>query len=202
LPRTDFTSLFNRVAEWEKRWQAGDTGWDHGEPSPPLLEYLASNLIDGQVLVPGCGSGHDVRALARGGSAVLGLDIAPSALTKAHRFPPVGKERYELGNWLKPDPELKERFDWVVEHTCFCALEPSARAEYVASVDFALRPGGQFLGIFYLRPRAENGPPFGVKATELDAFFSRFELKRQWTPSRAYPGREGREQMRAYYKSA
>lgn len=152
------------------------------------------------MLVPGCGSGHDVRALARGGADVWGLDLAPSAVAKAERFPRAGSESYHEGDWLNLKSDFEACFDWVVEHTCFCALDPSLRTAYVESVGKALRPGGTFLGVFYLRPRAENGPPFGVTESELDAYFRRFELKEKWTPTAAYPGREGREEMRVYRK--
>jgi len=189
------------MIEWEKRWQDGDTGWDHGAPSPPLVEFLEKERVEGRVIVPGCGSGHDVRALAKGGAEVVGLDLAPSALVKARRFAPVGRERYEEGNWLAPGPEEKDRYDWVVEHTCFCAIDPSEREAYIEAVDVALRPGGRFLGVFFLNPQSLHGPPFGVTEAALDGFFSRFELLRKWSPTRAYPGREGREQVRLYYKS-
>ena len=43
---------------------------------------------DGDVLVPGCGSGHDVRAIAAASpiAQVVGLDVAPSALDRARQF--------------------------------------------------------------------------------------------------------------------
>ena len=197
-----FSSLLLPVTDWENRWQAGDTGWDHGEPSPALIEYLESNPLAGHVLVPGCGSGHDVRAVARGGAEVLGLDIAPSALRKAREFPSVGKESYACGDWLDLDPGYYGRFDWVVEHTCFCAIAPSMRPAYVESLRSALRVGGHFLAVFYLNPRSPDGPPFGVTEEALDGLFGALTLKQKWTPSRAYPGREAREQMRLYVNSS
>ena len=63
-----------------------------------------------------------------------------------------------------------------------------------------MKPGGQFLAIFYLDPGNDSpneGPPFEVSIAELDSLFLlRFTLVREWLPQRAYPGREGREWMR------
>src|ERR1043165_6527829 len=70
---------------WEERYQTGDMPWEKGEPSPGLVDFLASHpeLARGTVCVPGCGTGHDVRAWAKAGFKVFGCDIAPSAIKRA-----------------------------------------------------------------------------------------------------------------------
>lgn len=186
--------------DWEAHYRRGETPWDKGAPCPGLIDFLAAEPMRGRVLVPGCGLGHDVRALAGTAEEVVGLDIAPSALRAARAFPAVWRERYAFGDLFALPPRLRGTFDWVWEHTCFCAIDPAQRAAYVEAVAGALHAGGQVLAIFYLEPgqeRPEDGPPFGVTPGELDALFSpRFRLVRTWWPARAYPGREGREQMR------
>ncbi len=186
--------------DWEDRYQRGETPWDKGAPSPGLVDFLARHPVTGRVLVPGCGFGHDVRALAASAGEVVGMDLAPSAVQGAESFPKVGGERYVLGDFLNPDPGFCGDFDWVWEHTCFCAISPSVRQAYARAVASALRPGGEFLAVFYLDPgnsSPDEGPPFGVDKEELDAIFAAdFELLEEWLPLRAYPGREGREWMR------
>lgn len=186
--------------DWEAHYQAGDTPWDKGAPSPGLVDFLAQTPLSGRGLVPGCGAGHDVRALAAGGEEVVGLDVAASAIRRAESFSKAGNERYVLGDLFNLPPELRGAFDWVWEHTCFCAIDPASRAAYVEAVAGALRPRGHLLAIFYLDPGHDDpndGPPFGVSIAELDALFApRFELVREWLPERAYAGREGREWMR------
>ena len=186
--------------DWEAQYQKGETPWDKGAPSPGLVDFLALEPVCGRVLVPGCGAGHDVRALAATAEEVTGLDIAPSAIEGAARFPRVKNERYELASFFDLPPHLRGAFDWVWEHTCFCAIDPAMRAAYVGAVATALKPGGNLLAIFYLDPghdSPDEGPPFGVSVAELDALFlPRFDLVREWLPARAYPGREGREWMR------
>ncbi|MGB8169021.1 MAG: methyltransferase domain-containing protein [Chthoniobacteraceae bacterium] len=188
------------ATDWEAQYQKGETPWDKGAPSPGLLDALASEPLRGRVLVPGCGAGHDVRAIAPLAEEVIGIDIAPSAVEAARRFAPTGRERYELANLFDLPAALRGSFDWVWEHTCFCAIDPAMRPAYVEAVAGALRPGGHLLAIFYLDPgntSPDEGPPFEVSIAELDRLFSpRFTLVKEWLPQRAYPGREGREWMR------
>lgn len=191
---------FRMSTDWEDHYRRGETPWDKGAPSPGLVRFLAAEPIRGTVLVPGCGVGHDVRALAATAETVVGIDIAPSAVDAAQEFPTVGAERYELADLFTLPAHLRGAFDWVWEHTCFCAIEPTQRAAYVEAVASALRPGGQLLAVFYLDPgndSPDEGPPFEVSIAELDRFFlPRFTLGREWLPEAAYPGREGREWMR------
>ena len=186
--------------DWEANYQQNDTPWDKGGSSPGLVDFLTTEPIRGRVLVPGCGLGHDVRALATTADEVIGLDIAPSAIKTARTFPPVGGERYELADFFDLPPALRGSFDWLWEQTCFCAIDREMRLAYVEAAATALQPGGHLLAIFYLDPGHEDpndGPPFGTSLPELDALFApRFTVLREWLPQRAYPGREGREWLR------
>jgi SAM-dependent methyltransferase len=147
------------------------------------------------VLVPGCGSGHDVRALARAGADPVGIDIAPSAIQQADTHPRVGAERYEAANLFELPGHLVGSFDWVFEHTCFCAIDPARRSDYVAGVVAALKPHGRLLAIFYIDPgNDDGGPPFGVARDEIERLFGGcFEEITTYAPGHAHPGREGRE---------
>jgi methyl halide transferase len=186
--------------DWEGHYTSKDMPWEKGAPHPALVDYLADNEVHGRVLVPGCGTGHDVRALAAHGAVPVGLDIAPSAIAAAQSTPTAGAETYVLGDFFALKPELVGAFDWVFEHTCFCAIDLSQRAAYVKCAHAALNPGGKLLAIFYLDPgndSPDEGPPFEVSIAELDRLFlPRFELLKEWLPARTYPGREGREWMR------
>jgi SAM-dependent methyltransferase len=186
--------------DWEARYLADDMPWEKGAPAPPLVDWLARNQIPGLVLVPGCGSGHDVRELARAGAEPIGIDIAPSAITRAESLPRAGSERYRVENLFALPPELTGVFDWAFEHTCFCAIDPKRRADYAAAIAAALKPHGRLLAIFYLDPghaHPGDGPPFGVTRAELDTLFTpQFETLEEYVPSIAYPGREGRELVR------
>ncbi|HWB58886.1 MAG TPA: methyltransferase [Chthoniobacteraceae bacterium] len=191
------------MTDWEERYQAGDMPWEKGAPSPPLLEYLASNPpLAGKILVPGCGYGHDIRAFSNANNEPLGIDIAPSAIRGAQSYPKVARENYQLADLFNLPAEFTGRFDWVWEHTCFCAIDPAMRPRYAQSVAAALKPGGRLLAIFYLNPdNDEDGPPHRVSLAELDSLFTDyFSLEREWLPAKTFPGREGREWMRLLVK--
>lgn len=195
---------------WEQRYRTGDTPWEKGGPSPPLLEWIAHRgPLRGNILVPGCGSGHDVRAIAAASQSaqVVGMDIAPSALHQARQFSIAGHETYQLANLFDLPAVLIGRFEWVFEHTCFCAIDPQLRPDYVSAIMHALLPKGFLLAIFYLNPwdpgeaPEEGGPPFGVTREELDQLFAaHFDLVEELRPSVAFPGREGHEIIRLLRK--
>ncbi len=186
--------------DWENHYRTADTPWDKSAPSPGLTDFLEETPPTGRVLSPGCGRGHDVRAFASRGLETVGIDIAPSAVAEARSIAPVANERYEVADLFDLPPTLRGAFDWVWEHTCFCAIDLTRRADYAAAVAGALRPGGHFLAIFYLDPgqnRRDDGPPFETSLAELDRLFlPYFELRREWPPAHTYRGREHREWMR------
>jgi cyclopropane fatty-acyl-phospholipid synthase-like methyltransferase len=183
-------------AYWEQRYQTKDMPWEKGEASPGLVDFLAAHpdLVKGTVCVPGCGTGHDVRAWARAGFQVFGYDIAPSAVRlAAQRTKAAGlSARFEVVDFLRDPPPM--RFDWVFEHTLFCAIQLRERPEYVRAVLRWLKPRGQYLAVNYLIPD-KDGPPFGTTRTQLWRRFSpHFKLLEEWVP-RSYPNRKGLELM-------
>jgi len=185
----------NKDRDWEALYQANDTFWDHGEASPGLVDYLAANssLPLGQALVPGCGRGHDARALAQAGWAATGLDLAPSSVPLAKRL--ADEERlpidYRIGDFLSDEPH--KLFDLVFEHTLFCAIPPVRRDDYVQALRRWLKPGGLYLAVNYMITEDNGEPPFSTTTAELDERFGEpFELLRRWTP-RSYESREGKE---------
>ena len=181
---------------WETRYQTGDMPWEKGEPSPGLVDFLAAHpdLPRGTVCVPGCGTGHDARAWAAAGFDVFGFDVAPSAIRLAsERTRAAGlAAQFQLVDFLHDAPPFL--FDWVFEHTLFCAIQPDQRDDYVGATLRWLKPGGQYLAINYLIAD-QDGPPFGTTRDELWQRFSpHFKLRQEWVP-RSYPNRTGLELM-------
>jgi SAM-dependent methyltransferase len=195
-----------RDLDWQRRYEANDTPWDKGEASPVLVDFLRSGRIAGRVLVPGCGRGHDARALAaQADTFVVGLDISPAAVAQAKNLTPntTTNLSFVAGDFFTLPRELTRSFDWLVEHTCFCAIEPRQRAHYVAAAAQALRGGGKIFGIFYLDPQSDAPPPFPVTREELSALFGpRFDLLEEWVPKSSFPGREQRELVRILQRRA
>jgi methyl halide transferase len=197
------------MTDWEKRYLAGDTPWEKGGASPALFEVLAQTNLSawgtGQILVPGCGFGHDVRVLAQHGLAALGLDLSETAVARAEKFSCTGSEQYEVGNFLDPDWRKGRRFTGWWEHTCFCAIAPADREKYVESAAECITEGGLLAGVFFINPydpgEERLGPPHGVTVEEVKLWFAPwFTLVEDWVPKSAYAGREGREWVGIFRK--
>jgi SAM-dependent methyltransferase len=182
--------------DWEARYQSGDMPWEKGEPCPGLVDFLAAHpeLPRGRVLVPGCGTGHDARAWAGAGFSVTGLDLSPSAVRLAtERTAAAGLQaEFRLGNFLVDEPS--EPFDFVFEHTLFCAIEPTQRDAYVQALRRWLKPAGYFVAVHYMI-RDTEGPPYGCTQQELmERLAPHFDFQQGWVP-RSYPNRTGLELM-------
>ena len=180
------------MKDWEAAYINDNTPWDKGTAAPPLLEWLATNSISGRVLVPGCGTGHDVRLLAKQGADVVGMDISPSALCRAERLSKMGKVSYAICDFLKLGSQWHGQFDTVVEHTCLCALELDQRKAYVASVLSALKPRGYYLAIFFreVSNYDNGGPPHPISDAEIDSLFGdSFQRLDSFIPTETYPCR-------------
>ncbi len=190
--------------DWQEAYEKRETPWEKGKPHPALLDFLATDgPLAGEIFVPGCGSGHDVRALSTPQNHVFGIDLAPFAIEKARSFPKVGNEEYELADLFALPAELDGKFAVVFEHTCFCAIDPKRRQDYVAAIARLLKPGGHFIAIFFLNPdNDDEGPPFPASVAELDQIFGpSFTVEREWVPAQTHPGREGRELMRVLIRT-
>lgn len=192
---------------WEELWQTGETPWDKGYGAPPLSEYLAreNGVLHRakRVLVPGCGSGHDVRELEKHGISATGLDLSETAVVRAREQAAVGDEDYLQGDLFEPSWREGRDFDAVWEHTCFCAIDPELRPAYARAMAEILPPGGHLVGVFYLTPwdpgEDATGPPHAASRAEIIGLFSpNFELRENWVPERAYPGREGKEWLAVF----
>jgi methyl halide transferase len=183
---------------WTDLYARGGDGWDLRQPSPPLVEFLdLTPLSPGRVAVPGCGRGHDARHLARRGHAVVAFDFSSAAIAEARALARSGgvaaefveRDIFTLGL------DYERAFDGVWEYTCFCAIDPKRRAEYVRAMGAILRPGGWLLACFFpMRGRAA-GPPFPVSEREVRRLFTReFRLERAYRP-RSVRLRQGQEWM-------
>ncbi|PYJ05390.1 MAG: thiopurine S-methyltransferase [Verrucomicrobia bacterium] len=142
-----------------------------------------------------CAGEQEYGALfAKAGFRVFGYDIAPSAIRlSVEQTQAAGLQaEFQLADFLRDPPPVL--FDWIFEHTLFCAIQLHERDDYVRAVLRWLKPEGQYLAVNYLIPD-KDGPPFGTTRDELWQRFSpHFELLKEWVP-RSYPNRTGLELM-------
>src|SRR5206468_12080426 len=130
----------------------------------------------------------------RAGFETWGFDLAPWAIRLSlQRAKAVGlRVSFVQADFLADAPPIL--FDWLFEHTLYCAIAPARRDDYAQAVSRWLKPGGQFLAVHYMI-RGPDGPPFGTTQEELmERFSPHFELREGWVP-RSYPNRTGLELM-------
>jgi len=141
---------------WDSRYRDGTTPWDAGGVPPRLLAWLEENPSRLRVLVPGCGSGYEVRAFAERGHDVLGIDFSDAVVEKL-----AGRVRKADFFELAEPP-----FDLVYERTFLCALPRRMWPDWARKIAELVRPGGRLAGFFYLNDN-ERGPPFGIDPDRL-----------------------------------
>ena len=198
------------MTDWDSRYKAGEMPWEKGHAAPPLMEAMeileSAIWGSGPILVPGCGYGHDVRALEALGVPVLGMDLSETAIAKAQKFPSAGLSSFKVGDFLDGEMDSTQ-FSALWEHTCYCAIHPSERDRYAMSAAKCIRSGGLLAGVFFLNPfdpeDCSEGPPFPATQEEIIARFAPwFEWVDGWVPCRAYPGRENREWLGIFRRLA
>ena len=160
---------------WEQRYQENTAQWDIGMAAPPLASLLASSEapIAGKTAVIGCGQGHDAILFAKHGFDTIGFDFAPSAIILGQKLSQTSEISMQFlqRDIFELPQEFAASFDYAIEHTCFCAIRPEQRPDYVNMVRSILKPTGELIALFWAHNRPD-GPPFGVTLEEIKDLFS------------------------------
>lgn len=148
-----------RTQFWVKRWSNGKQPWDLGHIPPNLSSFLMrAGATPARALIPGCGSGYEVRAFHQAGYDVEAIDFSSPAVAHAREvLGPLG-DRVIQGNFFKHD-FAGRRYSLVYERGFLCSFAPSHWAEYVSRMSELLLPGGRLVGLFLYGHEPEP-PPF------------------------------------------
>ena len=181
---------------WNQVYQEeGRPGWDMDGPTPLVEELLGLATPLGlkpgcELVVPGCGYGHDAAALEAKGFSVTGMDFAPLAIQGAmHRYG--DRVAWSQADWFTTH---LGPWDAIFDHTCFVAMDPPRREAYVAACAQHLRPGGLWLAAFFHEVTRLPGPPHAIDMEALRALAQvRFEVLHLDHARHSHPRRAGRE---------
>ncbi|MCG2610457.1 TPMT family class I SAM-dependent methyltransferase [Flavobacterium sp. SM15] len=162
---------------WENRYQNKETGWDVGQITTPLKEYI-DQIQDKslKILIPGAGNAYELDyLLSKGFTNVFVVDFAETPLQNIKkRFPDFPSEQLLQTNFF----ELDNTFDLIMEQTFFCALSPELRKDYAKKMSELLNKKGKLFGLLFDFPLTAEGPPFGGSKTEYENLFSeKFDIK-------------------------
>jgi len=158
---------------WEERFRENFTPWDAGRVPEALEKFLRAEPRGQRVLIPGCGSGYEVRAFVQTGFDVLAVDFASAAVERARRILGPLARLVRLEDFFRFDPGGP--FDLVYERAFLCALPRRLWPDYAPRLSELLRPKGRLAGFFFFDDH-ERGPPFGLKVGDLEMLLSdRFE---------------------------
>lgn len=164
-------------AYWSGKYRQQLMGWDTGSITTPIKEYI-DQLVDKdlQVLVPGCGNGHEVQYLHDNGfNNVTVVDISAEPFTglkcKCTNWP---EDSFIVDDFFN----IIGQYDLIVEQTFFCALDPKMRQNYASKIHGLLAPDGKLVGVLFKVFFSGNNPPFGGNKEEYAEYFQdKFEFK-------------------------
>jgi methyl halide transferase len=188
--------------DWESRYQNADTPWDKGECHPALADLIDHFLnSEGAIIVPGCGRGWDLLALAKAYPTriIIGVDLSLSAVVAARElcvdFPHVQVHHadfFDTISWLG-----NYEVSGIWEHTCFCAIPPELRDDYAKTVNQILPSGGILAGVFFTDMDDErSGPPWNCPVDEvIQRFESAFTIEFGDGSHPTFPSRQGEERL-------
>ena len=149
---------------WNESYASGQLPWDTGFPEPLLVEFVTSGAVTpGPALEIGAGTGTNAIWMAEHGFDVLGVDVSPLAVERAHakmdgRTP---RCRFAISDFIDAPP-LDGPFQFVFDRGCFHVFdEPEERQRFAAHVSTALAPGGLWLSLIGSTEGAPRdvGPP-------------------------------------------
>jgi len=185
-----------RANFWEMRFRENFIPWDAGRVPAALDEFLKAEPRGRRVLIPGCGSGYEVRAFADAGHEVLAIDFAPAAVDRAKENLGPLSNRVRLADFFEFD--FGTPFDLVYERAFLCALPRREWRRYAPRVSQLLRPEGRLAGFFFFDD-GERGPPFGLKSGELQALLGEhFDLTTDLPVSDSIPIFAGKERWQVW----
>lgn len=188
----------NQAEYWQQRYESDSIQWDMGQVSPPLKAYidqLPESAKAQSILVPGAGNAYEVGYLHElGFTNVILVDFAPAPIEAfAQRYPDFPTEHLMCADFFDLSSE-QYKFDWILEQTFLCAINPSRRNEYVQQMAALLKPQGKLVGLLFDKDFGGDDIPFGGSKAEYQQIFAPyFDSEIMETSYNSHPARQGNE---------
>jgi len=199
------TNDVNSPQKWEADYQRGSDGWDLGGPTPVFKRLASSQRFQpGRMIVLGAGRGHDAREFARHGFDVTAVDFSEYVVEQMRKLADPAAPIQILQHDIFTLPaDLNQSFDYLLEYTCFCAIDPKRRTEYADLVTHLLKPDGIYIDLAFPLDNRAGGPPYAVTESEIfNLFESRgFKLLSREKPVDSVKPRRHAEELFIFQKT-
>ncbi len=154
---------------WNQFYQEKRAGWEMNHAHPILVQMWPKLKVPkSRILVLGAGSAEDAAFFAQQGHIVTAVDFSSQALDLATQKWGQIPQNLKLENQdvFQLPQGWNNQFDYIFEHTFYCAISPSRREELVQIWRRLLAPRGRLMGVFFTNFR-NQAPPFGGSEWEL-----------------------------------
>ena len=184
---------------WTSRWEAGKVPWDLGGIPQALVSFLLRAQTPTRVLIPGCGTGYEVRAFHEAGHEVTAIEFSAPAVAHAREvLGPLG-DKVIHGNFFKHD-FAPTHFGLIYERGFLCSLPPARWPDYASQMASLLSPGGRLVGLFLYGQEPEP-PPFPLtEETATGLLGPSFRLLRHESVAESVPVYQGMEHWQEWEK--
>ena len=156
---------------WDASYDDGPAPWDIGEPQPAVVRLASGGGFAGTVLDAGCGTGENALHIASLGLAVLGVDVAETALAiaRAKAADRAIAVEFAVADAFQLD-RLGRTFETVLDCALFHTFDGNERPGYVASLASVTERDGTVYVLCFSDDRPDTGP-HPVSEEELRAAF-------------------------------
>ncbi len=144
---------------WDASYHDGPAPWDIGRPQPAVVRLASKGAFAGAVLDAGCGTGENALYVASLGLAVLGFDVAETALAIARKQ---AADRGTDAEFVEADAFHLERlgrtFQTVLDCGLFHVFDAEERPRYAASLASVTEHDGTLHVLCFSDEGPDTGP--------------------------------------------
>src|SRR5438477_8632586 len=144
---------------WDASYHGRPAPWDIGRPQPAIVRLASEGRFAGPVLDAGCGTGENALHVASLGLAVLGVDVAETALAIARaKADDRGVDvEFEVADSLHLQ-RLGRKFETVLDCGLFHTFDGDERPRYAASLASVTEYGGTLYMVCFSGDGPDRGP--------------------------------------------
>ena len=163
---------------WENAYLTNNIGWDIGAPTPIFNKWIEN--LDGcyKICVLGAGNGWDAINFAKFGHLVTAVDFSNHAVESMKNLSKINNVQLDIikSNIFNLDKKFKNYFDFIIEYTCYCAILPKDRNNYINLSNSLLKSNGKIVAILFPLDKSIDmpGPPYGINLKKTIKMFSKY----------------------------